>query len=107
MSCPTILGVEMQASGVQGQSPCWEVRGETPPPKAHSILRIFCCQTMYNFVYLAKLTKHEKKLVSAAESLSSSHRRSFRGGLSPSGVLLKMEVGRGEGPEGTLLIYDQ
>jgi len=39
-----------------GQSPC----------KVHSILRIFGCQTMHIFVYLAKvhepLVKHEKNL---------------------------------------------
>jgi len=41
-------------------------RGKAPPPKAHSILRIFDLQTMHNFVYLAKvhepLVKHEKNL---------------------------------------------
>ena len=40
--------------------------GVQSPPKAHSILRIFGCQTMHNFVYLAKvhepLIKHEKNL---------------------------------------------
>ena len=40
-------------------------------------LRIFCCQTMHNYVYLAKLheplAKHEKNVVSVAESFSSSH----------------------------------
>jgi len=34
-------------SGVQGQSSWWEVR------EAHSILWIFVCQNMHNFVYLA------------------------------------------------------
>jgi len=37
-----------------------------PPPKAHSILRIFSCQIVDNFVYFAKvhepLVKHEKNL---------------------------------------------
>jgi len=47
--------------------------GAEPPvegsaaPKAHSILRIFGCQIMHNFVYLAKvhesLVKREKTLV--------------------------------------------
>jgi len=47
----------------------WRVRGRSPPPpKAHTILpvRIFGCQTMQNFVYLAKryepLAKHKKNL---------------------------------------------
>jgi len=39
---------------------------------------------MHYFVYLARLheplAKHEKNLVSAAKSLNSSHRESFRGG---------------------------
>jgi len=53
-------------SGVQGQSPWWGFGNrERSRPKALSILQIFGCQTMHNFVYLAKLheplVKHEKK----------------------------------------------
>ena len=69
-----------------GRAPGGRFWGQEPP-KAHSILWIFCCQTMHYFVYLARLheplAKHEKNVVSAAKSLSSSHRESFRGGLSP------------------------
>ena len=47
--------------------------GGQEPPKAHSILWIFCCQTMHYFVYLARLheplAKRVKNLVSAAKSL--------------------------------------
>ena len=54
------------------------------PPKGRSMLRIFCCQTMSNFVYLAELheplAKRENNLVSAAESLSSSHIGKIFGG---------------------------
>jgi len=53
------------AQGVQGQNP-GEWFGGKAPPKAYSILRIFGCQTMQNFVYLANrhepLVKHEKNL---------------------------------------------
>ena len=42
---------------------------------------------MHYFVYLARLheplAERVKNLVSAAKSLSSSHRRRFRGGLAP------------------------
>jgi len=51
------------------KSPSGGFGGEAPPPpKAHTILpvRIFGCQTMQNFVYLAKryepLAKHKKNL---------------------------------------------
>jgi len=45
----------MGAQGVPKRSPGAEplVRSsgaKPPPPKAHSILRIFCCYTMHNFV---------------------------------------------------------
>ena len=58
-----VSGGQKSPSGVQGQ---------TPLPKAHSTLtlRIFGCQTMHNFVYLAKvhepLVKHEKNLCCSA-----------------------------------------
>jgi len=58
-------GGRKSPSGVQGQSPWWGLGGRSPP-NAHSILRIFGCQTVHNFVYLAKLleslVKHEKNL---------------------------------------------
>ena len=51
------------AQGAQGQAPGGAFGG---PPKVHSILGIFRCQTMHNFVYLAKLheplVKHENYL---------------------------------------------
>jgi len=47
-------------SGVQGQSPWWGVRGRSPS-KAHSIIRIFGCETVHNFVYLAKLHEPQVK----------------------------------------------
>ena len=57
-----IEGLETQVSHParsRGRAP-----GGASEAKAHSILRIFGCQTMHNFVYLAKvhelLVKHEK-----------------------------------------------
>jgi len=56
--------LEVGAQGVHGQSPWWGGgQGAKPPAKAHSILHIFCCQTMHSFVYLAELAKHEKNQV--------------------------------------------
>ena len=50
---------DLEAGGREGQ-------GTEVPQRGHSILRIFGCQTMHNFVYLAKvhepLVKHEKNL---------------------------------------------
>jgi len=45
---------EVSHSWVQEQIPGGGARGKKPP-KAHSILWIFCCQTMQNFMYLAKM----------------------------------------------------
>jgi len=62
---PIVCGTEVPQRGPGAH--WWGVRGtKPPPPKAHNILRIFGCQTMLNFVYLAKLheplVKYEKNL---------------------------------------------
>jgi len=48
------LGNGSPPAGSRGRAPGGS-GGRSPPPKAHNILRIFGCQTMHYFVYLAKL----------------------------------------------------
>ena len=49
--------------------------GGLNPPKAHSILQTFGCQTMHNFVYQPKqhepVVKHEKKPIGRCVCLQS------------------------------------
>jgi len=58
-----VWGVEVPQR-VPGTEPLVGVRGEAPLPKAHSILRILGCQTMHNFVCLAKVHEPPTELSS-------------------------------------------
>jgi len=52
-------GERKPPSGVQGQSHWWVVRGGIASRKLIAVCRIFGCQTMHNFVYLAQRRSQE------------------------------------------------
>jgi len=60
-----VWGTE-SSPGSRGRAPGVGIGARSPIPERYSILRIFSCQAMHNFVYLSKvhepLVKHEKNL---------------------------------------------